>query len=114
MSPKDNSKYSTGQFKVMMNKEWLPLEELRSITKHFYTESRKAYGRTFIVKRNKMLKKYGVFIKERRRQTRIEMDKEYDKIHNIVSVSHRDFMLFMLDNKKAGVSILKNIVGRIF
>jgi len=77
MSPKEirktvgisTSGINTKSFTVMLNKVWLPRKELNSITRHFYEENKKSYGKTFIIRKDLVSDKYGVFIKERRRET---------------------------------------------
>ena len=107
MSPKDNRRYNTRQFKVRISK-WLPLKSLCSVTKNFYIEDRKAYGRTFLVKKDRTLKKYAVFIRERRK-AEIDTDKETDRLWTL---SLQDFMIYVLEQKREGISILKDIIGR--
>ena len=113
MCPKSNAHINTKPFKVMIHKKWLPLTELTSITKHFYKEDKRSYGRTFIIKKNVTLKRYGVFIKERRRQTKEEMDKDYEQAHIIINLSSEDWLLYVLEHKREGISLLKSLLGKM-
>ncbi len=107
---KDNSHIDLRLFPVRLSK-WLPMDKLCSITSPFYrSDGKKAYGKTFVIRAKKFsfygrrVKKYAVFIKERRRTKRVEDVK-------LKKTNLADYLLMLLPKKKEGISILKSVRG---
>ena len=94
-------------FPVQLTK-WLPMVELANIIQQ--QGGKRCYGNDFVVKDNKLIingrrkKLYAVFIKERRRTKRAEAEGKTFK------VNLADLVCKFLSGKKAGISILTNLL----